>query len=148
MRTNTRAWLNVGFFVIVTIVFFALFWGTGCSLVKHDNNVVIDSVVDCSKDAVREKIPDVVDLVEFLLDGANGDPNWENYLNQLEKVGLDLIICTVQRVVEDSLKAAHDAPYGPDLPEMENIQALKLSMKASRISQNAQTWREHRGLAR
>ena len=108
-------------------------WGTAA---RTRTCAVVRTVVDCTADEVKAVLPSVVPLVEFLLAGANGDPNWEGYLIGLESMGFDIVACAAQ-VAADSI-ASH-AAVTPDPGVLPRI-----TPPTTVVTANFAIWKAHR----
>lgn len=113
--------------------------------------VIVDHVIDCSKEAISSMVPHLLPLVAFLLNGANGDPNWQQYLISLETTGLDTVACTAQQVENDLVAQVAGMPAGPDInpdgtePKLgASTEHVRLKMRAKATTSNFAKWKTAR----
>lgn len=149
---------NIRFFfvplVLVSLLVGASFWllpGCACRTAEKKNTpgcVFVNNMIDCTASEIKSFVPKLLPLVQFLLAGANGDPNWQNYLIGLESMGLGALACTAEVAMDNLASEAALLSDAPDLPNgmmsASRIQSATKKAAAASTVKNWQKWKAER----
>jgi hypothetical protein len=151
-RNNTR--LLVFSVILVALTFAAGFVslsGCACRSPEKKNTpgcAFVNNVIDCTTAEIQSFMPKILPLIAFLLSGANGDPNWENYLIGAESMGLGAVACAAEVAMQDLTLKAAALPDGPDLPNgmmsKGRMETMAKKVIAANTVKNWQKWKIER----
>jgi hypothetical protein len=152
MKHNFRFFLTPLILIaVLTAIGFTLIPGCACRSAEKKNTpgcVFVNNFVDCTTAEIKSFIPKVLPLVQFLLAGANGDPNWQNYLVGLESMGLGALACTAEIAMDNLVSEAALLSDAPDLPggmmSAGRIQSATKKAAAANTAKNWQKWKADR----
>jgi hypothetical protein len=120
--------------------------GCACRSAEKKNTpgcVFVNNFVDCTTAEIKSFIPKILPLVQFLLAGANGDPNWQNYLVGLESIGLGTVACTAEIAMDNLTNEAALLSDAPDLPNgMMSKGRIDSAVKKAVATNTVKNWRK------
>jgi hypothetical protein len=129
----------------------SLLSGCACRTAEKKNTpgcVFVNNFIDCSTAEIKSFVPRVLPLVQFLLAGANGDPNWKDYLVGLESIGLGVLACTAEIAMDNLASEAMLFSDAPDLPNgmmsATRSQSAAKKIVATNTIKNWRKWKAER----